>query len=89
MVIWPHLFYDFQCWSWRFLFYLREVSLSTGCNDYFTPIHLQPIYKELGYGEGDFPVTEAVAARTIALPFYNNLREEEIDYVVSQIKELL
>ena len=60
-----------------------------GCRDYFAPVHLQPVYREMGYGEGDFPMTEAVAARTIALPFYNNLREEEIDYVVSQLKELL
>lgn len=60
-----------------------------GCSDYFTPVHLQPVYRELGYGEGDFPVTEAVAARTIALPFYNNLREEEIDHVVGQLKGLL
>lgn len=59
------------------------------CSDYFTPIHLQPVYRELGYQEGDFPVTEAVAARTIALPFYNSLCKEEIDYVVRQLKEVL
>ncbi len=59
------------------------------CSDYFTPIHLQPVYRALGYREGDFPVTEAISARTIALPFYNGLREEEIDYVVSHLKELL
>jgi perosamine synthetase len=60
-----------------------------GCKDYFTPIHLQPMYRELGYREGDFPVTETVAARTIALPFFNRLGEEEIDYVVEQLRELL
>jgi len=60
-----------------------------GCSDYFVPIHLQPVYRELGYREGDFPVTEAVAARTIALPFYNSLHAEEVDYVVSQLRELL
>lgn len=60
-----------------------------GCSDYFASIHLQPIYRALGYHEGDFPISEAVSARTIALPFHNNLREEEIDYVVSQLKGLL
>jgi perosamine synthetase len=60
-----------------------------GCSDYFTPIHLQPFYQELGYREGDFPVTEMVAARTIALPFYNRLGRAEIDYVTKQLKELL
>jgi perosamine synthetase len=59
------------------------------CSNYFSPIHLQPFYKELGYKEGDFPVTEMVADRTIALPFYNRLGQEEIDYIVKQLKELL
>ena len=61
-----------------------------GCSNYFSPIHLQPFYRELfGYKLGDFPVTESVAARTIALPFYNNLTEAQIDYVVSHLKALL
>jgi perosamine synthetase len=60
-----------------------------GCSDYFAPIHLQPFYRELGYREGDFPVTEMVAARTIALPFYNRLSRAEIDFVAKQLKELL
>ena len=58
------------------------------CKPYFTPIHLQPFYRKMfGYKEGDFPVTEDVAGRTIALPFFNNLKEEEIDYVVEKLKE--
>ena len=58
------------------------------CKPYFTPIHLQPFYKDMfGFKEGDFPVTEDVAGRTIALPFFNNLREEQIDYVVEKLKE--
>jgi len=28
-----------------------------------------------------------VAGRTIALPFFNNLKEEQIDYVVEKLKE--
>ncbi|MFQ6117274.1 MAG: DegT/DnrJ/EryC1/StrS family aminotransferase, partial [Candidatus Bipolaricaulia bacterium] len=60
-----------------------------GCSDYFQPIHLQPFYRELGYKEGDFPVAEQVAARTIALPFYNNLTEREIDYVVKNLDDIL
>ncbi|MBF7081443.1 DegT/DnrJ/EryC1/StrS family aminotransferase [Desulfallas sp. Bu1-1] len=61
-----------------------------GCRAYFQPIHLQPFYrKEFGYKPGDFPVTEAVAATTLALPFHNNLSEDEIDYVVSSLGEVL
>ena len=40
-----------------------------------------------GYKEGNFPVTEDVSERTIALPFFNNLKEEQIDYVVEKVKE--
>ena len=58
------------------------------CRPYFTPIHLQSYFRKLyGYKEGDFPVTEEVAASTIALPFFNDLQDEQIDYVVSVLKE--
>jgi perosamine synthetase len=58
------------------------------CKPYFTPIHLQSFYRKMfGYKEGDFPVTEDVSGRTIALPFFNNLKEEQIDYVVEKVKE--
>ena len=51
-------------------------------------IYLQPFYKKMfGYKEGDFPVTEDVTRRTIALPFFSNLTEEQIDYVVEKLKE--
>jgi len=60
------------------------------CRIYFPPIHLQPLYKEMfGYKEGDFPVTEKVADLTIALPFYNNLSEKQINYVCENFKEII
>jgi perosamine synthetase len=67
---------------------LRDAGI--GCNNYFTPIHLQPFYREdFGYREGDFPVTERVSARTIALPFFNNLTAGEIDYVAGSLERLV
>jgi len=60
------------------------------CGDYFPPIHLQPLYRGIsGYREGDFPVAESVSERTIALPFYNNLSEEQIEYVVRTLKQVI
>lgn len=57
------------------------------CKPYFTPIHLQPFYVDMfGYKKGDFPITEDVSSRTIALPFFTNLQEEQIDYVVNRLK---
>ena len=61
-----------------------------GCSNYFQPIHLQPFYKEMfGYKKGDFPVTESISERTIALPFYNNITEEQIDYITRNLENIL
>lgn len=60
------------------------------CSDYFQPIHLQPFYKKMfGYKIGDFPICENISQRTVALPFYNNLKEKEINYVVKNLKEII
>lgn len=60
------------------------------CQVYFPPIHLQAFYREqFGYKPGDFPITEALAARTIALPFHNHLTEADVDYVVTTLRGLL
>jgi perosamine synthetase len=61
-----------------------------GCSNYFVPIHLQPFYVErFGYKPGDFPVCEAVAARTIALPFHHELTEADVDRVCTELQRLL
>ena len=58
------------------------------CSNYFQPIHLQPYYKKrFGFKRGDFPNCEYISERTIALPFYNNLQEEQIDYIVKTLKK--
>jgi len=61
-----------------------------GCRNYFAPIHLQPFYRELlGTKEGDFPITESVARRTIALPFFNRMTQNEVQTVVEALRELV
>ncbi len=58
--------------------------------NYFPPVHLQPFMVErFGYSQGDFPVTEAVSRRTIALPFHNNLTKDETAIVCKTLKEVL
>ena len=65
-------------------------SIGIWCNNYFPPIHLQPFYiNEFGYKKGDFPITEKVSERTIALPFYNRLADEDIEIVVKELKKKL
>jgi perosamine synthetase len=55
---------------------------------YFAPIHLQPSYAAWRTS-ANLPVTEAESARTLALPFFNNLREETIDEVCDTLGLLL
>jgi len=60
--------------------YLREHGI--GCNNYFPAIHLQPFYmQEFGYKNGNFPVTERVSEKTLALPFYTKISREKVAHV--------
>jgi dTDP-4-amino-4,6-dideoxygalactose transaminase len=56
---------------------------------YPTPIHLQPIYKSLGYQGGDFPETELAAGEVLSLPIYPELNEDQIQRVVEGIADAL
>jgi perosamine synthetase len=57
-----------------------------GRGRYFAPVHLQRPYKVEGCS---LPVTESVAERTIALPFFNALSEDQIDAVCSALRECI
>ena len=60
------------------------------CSNYFQSIHLQLFYRRMfGFKPGSFPIAEGISRRTIALPFYNNLKEREINYVVKNLKEII
>jgi dTDP-4-amino-4,6-dideoxygalactose transaminase len=54
---------------------------------YFTPIHLQPFYRQkFGYQRGDFPVTEYLGDVSLALPFSGVMTEEQVEYVCRQLR---
>lgn len=53
---------------------------------YLPCIHLQPYYRdEHGHGPGEFPVTEAISASTIALPFFPQMTEHQVDTVCTEL----
>ncbi len=53
---------------------------------YFVPIHLQPyMVSRFGYKMGDFPVTEDLGHRSLALPFSSVMTEDQVDYVYQSI----
>lgn len=66
--------------------HLTNKGIGTGLH-YPIPLHLQDAYKSLGYGKGQFPVTEQVAAHGLSLPMFAELTSEQITYVVDSVKE--
>ena len=54
---------------------------------YLPCIHLQPYYREAhGHGPGELAITEAISASTIALPFFCEMTEEQVDRVCSALE---
>jgi perosamine synthetase len=56
---------------------------------YLPCIHLFPHIRELGYREGQFPVAEAAAARSLALPFFPAMTESQVARVCEALAEAL
>jgi perosamine synthetase len=55
---------------------------------YFLPIHLQPYMAErFGYRQGDFPVTEDLGRRGLAVPFSGVMSEEQVESVCQAVRE--
>lgn len=56
-----------------------------GVNVHYTPVHLQPWYRDLGFRPGDFPVAERYASRALTLPMYPDLDEAKQDVVIDAL----
>jgi dTDP-4-amino-4,6-dideoxygalactose transaminase len=57
---------------------------------YFTPIHLQPFYREkFGYQRGDFLITEYLGDVSLALPFSGVMTEEQVDFVCENLTRIV
>jgi len=52
---------------------------------YPIPLHLQPVYAELGYKPGSLPRAEACAQTVLSLPIFPELTEAEIDHVIASV----
>jgi perosamine synthetase len=65
----------------------KLAELGVASRPYFAPLHLQPFYRAtFGYSPGDFPVTERVAASTLALPFSSRLPDDDVRYVADALR---
>ena len=67
--------------------HLGRAGIATGIH-YPLPVHLQPAYADLGYGPGDFPHAERLAAETLSLPMFPELAEEQIERVCTALVEV-
>jgi len=63
---------------------LKKAGVATGVY-YPIPLHLQKVYKDLGYKEGDMPVSEYLSHRTFAIPVYPELTKEQVEYILSRL----
>ena len=67
---------------------LEKKGVPTGTY-YPVPLHLQGAFANLGYREGDLPVTEELSKTTFVLPVFPELYDEERDYIINAVKEAL
>jgi dTDP-4-amino-4,6-dideoxygalactose transaminase len=56
---------------------------------YLPCLHLFPHLRELGYHDGQFPVAEAAAARSLGLPFFTSMREAQVERVCEALATAL
>ena len=64
---------------------LSAHAIDTGLH-YPVPIHLQPGWRHLGYGPGDFPVAEAAARTVLSLPIYPHMSDDAVHRVCDTIE---
>jgi perosamine synthetase len=69
-----------------FLKYLN--SNGVGARVYYPePVHLQSVYKSLGYGEGLCPIAEAMSKQVLSLPVHPNLKKTELEKIVDVVEK--
>jgi dTDP-4-amino-4,6-dideoxygalactose transaminase len=56
-----------------------------GVNVHYIPVHLQPYYRRLGFGPGDFPAAEDYYARAISIPLYSAMTNAQQDRVIERL----
>lgn len=72
----------------RILRHLHGDGIGAGIH-YPVPMHLQDALSGLGYGPGDFPVTEAAAEQILSLPIFPGITETQQELVAASIREAL
>jgi dTDP-4-amino-4,6-dideoxygalactose transaminase len=61
-----------------------------GCSVHFIPIHKHTFYKnQYGYKDGDYPVANAVFNKSLSLPIYPDMSDQEVEFVINNVLEVV
>ncbi len=66
--------------------HLKSAGIGSGVY-YPVPIYRQPVYSELGYKPGDFPVTEKLVSEVLSLPMFPEMTQAQVARVCGEIRE--
>lgn len=81
-----HLFVITTAYRDKLQKYLGEQGIGTLIH-YPVPPHLQEAYKNLGFGEGSFPIAEKLARECLSLPMFAGMNDDQVSYVCEAIKK--
>lgn len=56
---------------------------------HYVPLHSSPMGNKFGYKEGDLPITENLSGRLLRLPFFPDLKKEELEFVLASLKRFI
>jgi len=61
-----------------------------GCSVHFIPIHKHPYYKQTyNFQDKDYPVANSIFKKSLSLPIYPDMSEDEVEYVIENLLEVV
>lgn len=73
----------------RDLFFERARADGLGVQVHYIPVHTQPYYKQFGYDWGDYPNAETYYKKTVSLPLYPALIDDDLEEIIRRVRSLL
>lgn len=69
-------------------FFSRAREKGLGLQVHYIPVHTQPYYRGLGFNPGDFPKAENYYKKTISLPLYPALSNDDLDEIIERLRSI-
>jgi len=73
----------------RVEFQRRLQSLGVGSGVHYPAMHLFSLYRQYGYGPGDFPLAERIGEQTLTLPLFPGMQDDDVQQVCEAMSQLL